>query len=75
MPNPGDIVKIVTKKETLEGVLMPSFDDEVVLLKLDTGYNIGLEKKDITKIMVVKPAAKIIPKKEILEGLFYRKSE
>ncbi|MBS3121026.1 asparaginase [Candidatus Woesearchaeota archaeon] len=67
MPNPGDTVKVVTKKETIEGVLMPSFDEQVVLLKLDTGYNIGLEKKDITKIMVVKPAAKIIPKKEILE--------
>ncbi len=56
MANPGDQVKVVTKKETLEGVLMPSFDEKVVLIKLDTGYNLGLDKKDVLKIELVEKA-------------------
>ncbi len=56
MANPGDQVKVVTKKETLEGVLMPSFDEKVILIKLDTGYNLGLDKKDVLKIELVEKA-------------------
>src|SRR3989338_1396194 len=57
MANPGDRVKVVTKKETIEGILMPSFDEKVVLLKLLTGYNVGFEKKDVQKITVLEKAA------------------
>jgi len=56
MPNSGDKVKIVTKKETIEGLLMPSFEENVILVKLSTGYNIGLEKKDIQKITLIEKA-------------------
>jgi len=45
MPNPGDKVKLVTKQETVEGMLMPSFQKGVTLIKLDNGYNVGLAKK------------------------------
>lgn len=49
----GDRVKIITKKETLEGVLMPTFDKKVVLLKLDTGYNLGFPKNEVERIKVI----------------------
>ncbi|MBN2368609.1 Glu-tRNA(Gln) amidotransferase subunit GatD [Candidatus Woesearchaeota archaeon] len=53
---PGDAVKVVTKDETLEGVLMPSLDTQkdTVVLKLANGYNIGLDKKTVKKITIEK---------------------
>ena len=64
MANPGDKVKIVTKKTTEkgilksmeEGILVPSFNEQVVLLKLDNGYNIGFDKKEILSITVLEKA-------------------
>ena len=53
MPHAGDTVKIITKKETVEGIFMPSSDPNIILLKLKTGYNIGFQKKDVTKITMV----------------------
>lgn len=53
MPNPGDKVLLKTKKETIEGILMPSFDAETILIKLDTGYNMGFLSKEIQKISVI----------------------
>lgn len=52
MPNPGDRVKIVTKKGVEEGLLMPSADN-IILIKLDNGYNTGFDKKEVKKISVV----------------------
>ncbi len=56
MPYPGDKVKVVTKDQTVEGILMPSFDEEAVLVKLDSGYNFGFKKKDVTKITLMEKA-------------------
>jgi len=53
MVNPGDRVKINTKKGSEEGILMPSPDKNTVLLKLDSGYNIGFNKKEVSKIAVI----------------------
>jgi len=58
MANAGDYVKIHTKKGVEEGILMPSSDENVVLIKLDSGYNLGFEKKKITKMNVVKKGVK-----------------
>ena len=52
MPNTGDVVKVVTKKRTEQGTLMPSSDD-VVMIKLANGYNVGFEKKEVEKVDVV----------------------
>ncbi|MBI2668620.1 Glu-tRNA(Gln) amidotransferase subunit GatD [Candidatus Woesearchaeota archaeon] len=57
MPTPGDKVKLTAKKETVEGILMPSPDEKVILLKLSTGYNVGFPKKD-AKITVLEKAKK-----------------
>lgn len=66
MPNAGDKVRISTKKEVLEGILMPSSDKETVILKLSSGYNIGVEQRDVVKIEVVeKSVEKSSPEKKI----------
>ncbi len=58
MANPGDRVKVKTAKEAVEGILMPSAGRDVVIIKLDSGYNLGLKKKDVKKIAVVKSVVK-----------------
>ncbi|MBU3941075.1 MAG: Glu-tRNA(Gln) amidotransferase subunit GatD [Nanoarchaeota archaeon] len=46
--NPGDKIEITTKKETLSGLFMPS-KENTFILKLDNGYNLGIDKKNIKK--------------------------
>ncbi|MCK9570470.1 Glu-tRNA(Gln) amidotransferase subunit GatD [Candidatus Pacearchaeota archaeon] len=55
---PGDYVEIHLTKLIYEGILLESPETEkgVVLLKLDSGYNIGFNKKDILKIVLMKKA-------------------
>jgi len=66
MPNPGDRVKVSTLKSTEEGILMPSYDEKAVLIKLDNGYNIGFKKEEIKKITVIKKASKTVKKSQKL---------
>ncbi len=56
-PESGDKVKLATKTETLTGILMPSPDEKISMIKLDNGYNIGFPKKEITKITLLGKAA------------------
>jgi len=53
---PGDYVEIHLSKLIYEGVLLetPESEKGIVLLKLDSGYNIGFSKKDIVEIKFVK---------------------
>jgi glutamyl-tRNA(Gln) amidotransferase subunit D len=55
-PQPGDLVEISLVKNSYEGIFLESPEDEkgIILLKLDSGYNIGLHKKDILDIKVLK---------------------
>lgn len=53
MAKEGDRVQVVTENEKIEGVLMPDEKDFVVL-KLDTGYNMGIDKKRVREIQVIK---------------------
>lgn len=55
-PKPGDYVEIHLSKIIYEGVLLETPDSEkgIVLLKLDSGYNIGFNKKDILQIKFVR---------------------
>jgi glutamyl-tRNA(Gln) amidotransferase subunit D len=55
--NPGDKVKITTKDEEFTGTLMPRpeiLEKGITVLKLDNGYNIGIEEKKIVKTELVK---------------------
>jgi len=50
---PGDYVEIHLSKTIYEGVLLESPEKEIVLLKLDSGYNIGFNKKNIVTIKLI----------------------
>ena len=51
-PKPGDFVDVVTADETIKGTLLqtPELEKDVVILKLASGYNIGINKGKIKKI-------------------------
>jgi len=53
---PGDLVEIHLTKIIYEGTLLEAPEDErgIVLLKLDMGYNIGFNRKDVLDIKVLK---------------------
>ncbi len=55
---PGDYVEIHLTKLIYEGVLLevPETEKGIVLLKLDSGYNIGFNRKDILKVVILKKA-------------------
>ncbi len=53
MTQAGDRVKISAKRGAEEGILMPSPDKNTVLLKLDNGYNVGFNKKEVIKMVVI----------------------
>ncbi len=57
---PGDYVEVSLMKKDYQGYLLEVPEDEkgIVLLKLDSGYNIGFNKKDILEIKVLKKAKK-----------------
>jgi len=55
--NPGDLIEVfLVKKKYLGLALENSEENGVILLKLDSGYNIGFRKKDILGIKVIKKA-------------------
>lgn len=57
MAKAGDNVRIDTKEESFEGVLMPRpemLGKDITVLKLDNGYNIGIENRKIKNIKVIK---------------------
>ncbi len=51
-PRPGDFVEVVTADETIKGTLLqtPELEKDVVIIKLASGYNIGINKGKIKKI-------------------------
>lgn len=68
---PGKIVRIVKKDgETVEGVVIPTSEEiEGIVIKLESGYNIGIKKEEIKEIKEVGesklerfPEARIISK-------------
>ncbi|MDP3990222.1 MAG: Glu-tRNA(Gln) amidotransferase subunit GatD [archaeon] len=54
MANPGDMVVVKTKKGNEKGILMPSPKKDVVIVKLENGYNVGFPKKEVTVTTVKK---------------------
>src|SRR3990172_9367106 len=55
---PGDLVEISLIKNSYRGILLEAPEEEhgIVLLKLESGYNIGFNKKNIFEINVIKKA-------------------
>jgi len=60
----GDKVLLATVKEEIEGMLLESSDSEIYLIKLKSGYNIGIKKEDVVNIEVLEKSKE---KKEKIE--------
>lgn len=72
-PEPGDVVKVHTREQAYEGILMPRpdiFERDHVVIKLGNGYNIGISNEKIKKIEVVRKYEK---KKEERRKISHRK--
>ena len=52
--NPGDEVRLRLAKNEMDGRVLESSDSGVLLLKLDSGYNIGIPKENILAGRVLK---------------------
>jgi len=61
----GDEVKVRLAQEEVEGIFLDSFDSSIVLLKLSSGYNIGIPKENILAGRVLKKFKEV--KKEVNE--------
>jgi len=69
---PGDKVNVHLAKKSVSGVLLESYDAEVYLVKLSSGYNVGIPKEQVQGVEVVKQGEKgkqtyVFPK--LKEGL------
>ena len=64
-PEVGDRIEVSINRKKEVGVLLDSHDKGILLLKLDSGYNIGLKKEDISEIRILKKAGKEKEKPEI----------
>ena len=67
---PGDKVLVETITEKIEGVLMPSpeLEKNTIIVKLDSGYNIGISKKEVKKVSLLQKLRQAkITEKKILE--------
>jgi glutamyl-tRNA(Gln) amidotransferase subunit D len=56
--NPGDLVNIKTAGEVIQGIMLESTEGEFYLIKLTSGYNIGVRKESVQIIDVIKKAEK-----------------
>jgi glutamyl-tRNA(Gln) amidotransferase subunit D len=70
--NIGDWIRVVSEKETYEGVLMPRSvlgDASIIVIKLDNGYNVGVKYKKGMKLELLKrgKSIKFAPSKKIFE--------
>jgi len=67
----GDSVKILSDL-TYSGIIMPRYeynDDKHIVLKLNSGYNVGLEIEKIKKVEKSESPQKVIEKKENVEPI------
>ncbi|MDP7115839.1 MAG: hypothetical protein QF915_02160 [Candidatus Woesearchaeota archaeon] len=53
MASAGDKVKVTTKDKVYEGIFLPHEQSDNILIKLENGYNIGIEKSKVKSIKVL----------------------
>ncbi len=57
--SPGDMVRIRTKKGEHSGIVMPGHAfsrDDILLIKLESGYNIGISMEEIESVDIIEKA-------------------
>ncbi len=68
----GDLVEITTKKGVYRGRLLPRHmlsRDDIIIVKLENGYNVGFSTEDIVSIKTIKKAEEVKSvKREIRRG-------
>ncbi|MEK6914971.1 MAG: Glu-tRNA(Gln) amidotransferase subunit GatD [Nanoarchaeota archaeon] len=64
--NYGDRVKIRLARNEIEGIVLESYDKDVILLKLASGYNIGIPKENILDFLVIEKFKENTKKDEIV---------
>jgi glutamyl-tRNA(Gln) amidotransferase subunit D len=69
MASPGDRIRVKTLTDEIEGILMPSYDQKSILIKLPNGYNVGYEEKEILSVTLLEPK-KPASEKPIKEVVF-----
>ncbi len=77
-PKPGDFVEVVTAEETITGTLLqtPELEKGVVIIKLPSGYNIGISKNKIKKISLsLQPQQKEKEEKEVTAATAAKKEK
>ncbi len=70
--NVGEKVILQTKSKSWEGHILESHDSEIVLLKLNSGYNIGIREREILDAQIIektKTKTKQVFNPEIKENL------
>ena len=65
--NAGDKVKLSCKDKEWTGFILESYDSEIVLLKLDSGYNIGIRESEILNAKIIEKAKEKAEKKVVLQ--------
>ncbi len=58
---PGDRIVVTTLDKVFEGICMPGTDENTLVLKLDSGYNVGISRSKVKSAKLVSAAKK--PKK------------
>ena len=66
--NPGDKVSFQTKTREWRGRVLESHDPEIILLKLDSGYNIGIRESQIINAKLLEKLQEV-PKKELSQKI------
>jgi glutamyl-tRNA(Gln) amidotransferase subunit D len=65
--NIGDKVSLQTKEKVWEGYILESYDPEIILLKLTSGYNIGIREGEVLEAKVIEKNKSLEKQKPILE--------
>ncbi|MBD3259186.1 Glu-tRNA(Gln) amidotransferase subunit GatD [Candidatus Woesearchaeota archaeon] len=59
----GDKIKVIAKDREYEGIVMPN-ETENLVIKLDNGYNVGIDKKNIVKTELIEKFKPVERKEE-----------
>jgi len=51
---PGDLINVITKDDSFTGIYIPQKDEKFISIKLDNGYNIGIDKRKVKEIKILK---------------------
>jgi glutamyl-tRNA(Gln) amidotransferase subunit D len=63
---PGTKVKLHTRQGDFEAVILDSPSSEILLIKLNSGYNIGIKEEDILDLKILKKENEVEVKQEIV---------